>query len=251
MWTVAVSVLSVALPAVLLARAIQGRFVSRLPYFFAYIAFILCSTIIELVLLTSFPKHYATVYWFDYLLAQVVEFAVLLEVSNILFDPYPALRRLGGLLCGGVITCFTAIYIFPALLYRGPTNTLLLDLVKRTALTKALIVLVLLFAARSYKLKLDRICSGILLGFSLYLGVSVANFQLASTYGRALYAPILWYVGPLGWILGATIWTATLWNYAPAAAQARPPRKGNHETAVPVAAQIARFNNALLRLLQR
>jgi hypothetical protein len=81
--------------------------------------------------------------------------------------------------------------------------------------------------------------------------VSIANYELAGIYGQAVYAPILRVVYPLSWTLGALVWIVALWDFEPGVVTNRQVRESKRETALPLAAQLTRFNNTLLKLLQR
>jgi hypothetical protein len=251
MFSAAVVITSIVLLVLLLTRAIQGRFVSRLPFFYSYAAYVLFRTFVDLGVLAFLPRYHASVYWFGFLFLLVVEFAVLIEVSDHVFEPYPAIRSLGRLLCGLICAGCLAFYIVPALLLKAPSSQVMLDLVKRTSLTKAFIILVLFAAARIYGLRMGRSITGVLLGFSIYLGVNIANFELAQTYGRALYAPVLRVVAPMAWTLGALVWVVALWSFEPSVVMRQQVHENKRGTAVPLSAQLARFNNLLLKMLER
>lgn len=234
----------------LLTRGVRGGFVPRLPFFYFYIAYTLIFTLVVVWLLLFLPRYHASVYWFGFLLSQVVEFAVLVEVSDHIFEPFPAVRSLGRLLYALTSALFLIFYIVPALFLSASSRQVMLDLTKRTSLTKALIILVLFAAARVYKLPVGRSITGIMLGFSIYLGVSIADSQFALTLG-APYVPIFRVSGPLAWTLGALVWVVALWNYQPSVV-ASPAAGGRaRQVSVPLHSQLDRFNNALLRLLER
>jgi glucan phosphoethanolaminetransferase (alkaline phosphatase superfamily) len=250
MFALFLSVGSVVLPVLLLARATQRGILQRLPFFYSYVAFVLLETLANLTLLSLLPQDRAIVFWFGFVLWQIVEFAVLIEISDQIFKPFPPIRVLGRVLCAVVGMFFAMIYIFPAFEQNTSSASLFLDLAKRALLTKAVLVLVLLAAARYYKLTMSRGTRGILLGFMVYLAMNIANFELAQTFGRGFYAPIFQYVGPLAWILGATVWAAALWNEAPATL---PPGPGGKRSRTPLAAgaELERYNDALTKLLQK
>lgn len=251
MFSESVTIIGIGLMVLLLTRAIQGGVVPRLPFFYSYIAYVLVGELVTLTFLYLRPTYYPTAYWFYFLLSHIVEFAVLLEVSDHIFEPYPAVRSMGRLLCTLICGVFLTIYIVPFFIERIPSNRVWWDLVKYASLTKALIILILLASVRFYKLSLGRSITGILLGFSIYLGVSIANFELAETYGGSLYAPIFRLVLPLSWTLGALVWVVALWNYEPSVVAEQRVRAREQKTPALVDAQLARFNDTLLKLMQR
>jgi hypothetical protein len=248
-FAILVAIGSFILPVLLLLRATECRSLRRLPFFYSYITYILLLALANLTLQIFLPRDRATVFWFGFVFWQIVEFAVLVEISNHVFRPYPAIRRLGLVLCGVICALFAVAYILPALEQDATSATVLLDLMKRACLTKAAIVLILLGTARYYKLVISQSVKGILIGFILYLGVNIANFELAMAYGRELYANIFGHVGPLAWILGALVWVTVLWNYEP---DLVPPLGlgGKGLRTAPVAeAELARYNDTLTKLL--
>ncbi len=251
MFSAVVSLTSVVALVLLLTRAIQGGFVHRLPFFYSYISYMLLHMIVVLSVLLMYPRFYAGVHWFSFAIWQIVEFAVLIEISDHVFERYVAIRHLGRFLCGAVILGFGFTYVLPAFSQSGNASNTILELAKRAILTKAALVLVLLVAKRYYGLKLGKSISGLLLGFILYLGVNIANFELAEIYGRAIYAPVFQYVGPLAWTLGLLVWVAALWNYAPVVAPRQEFEGKRQTTSLVVEAQLVRFNDTLMKLLQK
>ncbi len=64
----------------------------------------------------------------------LIEFAVLVEISDHIFRPYPVIRRLGRFLALAVCAVFFAFYVLPAFLESQRASLVLLDFVKRTSL---------------------------------------------------------------------------------------------------------------------
>jgi hypothetical protein len=88
-----------------------------------------------------------------------------------------------------------------------------------------------------------------MLGFSIYIGVNVANFACVERFGNE-YASILWVMSPLAYLLCLLVWTAALWEFAPM------PRKDSIAQAAgadseTLAVELARFNHALSRFLHK
>lgn len=251
MLSASVTAIGTVLILLLMARAVRGGFVSRFPFFYSYIVFNLLFIVSGIAILLLLPRDYPLAYWFSFLISLIVEFAILVEASDHIFAPYPAVRQLGRALCGVICAVFLIFYIGPALFYHAPSSIILLGLVKKTAVAKSAIILALLGTARYYKLRLGRSVTGILLGFSLILAARIANFELAGNLGRILYAPVLRIVYPLAWTLGALVWVVALWNYQPVEA-GRPPAGGlGLQNPLPVETQLDKINDTLVKLLER
>lgn len=246
------SVLSFTLEGLILLRGREGGLLRRFPFFYAYVAFVLLGSASAYIIVYQVQPHfYPTAYWFYFMATLVAEFAVLVEVSDHIFLPYPPIRRLGRLLALGICGTFLVFYIIPSLMEHRPSSVAILDLVKRTSLTKAVIIIVLLAAVRYYRLPLGRNVSGMLLGFSIYLGTNVANFALAEEFGPALYYQTFVIVLPLSYTLSLLVWTIALWRYEPVLPIGHNVREGDKETSQPLSYQLGRFNTALVKLLRR
>jgi len=239
-------------PAVaLILRLIQQKCVSEFPLFFSYLAYMVASGAVVTFVYYAAPGTYPTAGWLRFLISLLAEFAVLVEVSDHIFKPFPAIRKLGRLITVLLCVMFSVIYVIPSLMELRPSSITLLDLAKRLSLTKAVMIIVLLAAARYYRIHLAKSISGILLGFSTYLAISVANFAMAEIYGRALYARTLSTVVPLSYTLCLVIWTIALWRYEPVLQTDREVPETAEKVSEPLAVQLGRFDTALTRLFRK
>ena len=89
-----------------------------------------------------------------------------------------------------------------------------------------------------------------ILGFGIYLSVSVVNFAAADAFGH-FYAPILKVLFPVSYTLCLIVWAAALWRYEPALPVDQRVHELDRQTAESLSSQLGRFNNALTRLLRR
>jgi hypothetical protein len=244
------AVTGVIFESVLIWRAHKGRFISRFPLFYSYIIYVLCCSLAVYAVYWILPSEYASTYWFYFLICILAEFAVLLEISDHIFQPFPAIRHLGRALTILISFTFAVVYILPAILQSHERSSTLLDFALRASVTKAVILAVLVFTAHHFGLKLGKNVAGVMLGFSTYLGVNVANFAAAQSFGQALYARILWVVAPLAYTLCLLVWTIALWELAPMPRtdSVRPAAGGNSQA---LTLELARFNSALSRFLHR
>jgi hypothetical protein len=244
-------VASILLEATLMLRAKQGKFLSCFPLFYSYVAYLFLGSTFGLLIYRLRPEHYVSVFWFHFTVILVAEFAVVMEISDHLFAPYAAVRQLGRFLTITVCGVFFIFCIFPPLLESLPSDVAISELVKRSCLTKGVIIIVLLAAARYSRLRVGRNVAGIMLGFAIYLGTNVANFALLEKYGAELYGRTFGVVGPLSFTLGALVWTITMWRYEPALAEARKPLEASGDFSQPLSYQLWRFNAALTRFLRK
>jgi len=239
------------LGALLILRAVQAKHLSIFPVFYSYMVYMVVSGAILMALYLSASAHYPVAWWFRYLLSLLVEFAVVVEISDHLFSPYPAIRKLGRLLVTCICIVFFFLYILPSLIEVRPASITILDLAKRASVTKAAAIIILIAAARHYQLRLGKNIAGMMMGFSLYLAVSVANFALAETYGRQLYAQTLATVIQLSYTLCLLVWTVSLWRYEPVLQTDRELPETAEKVSEPLAVQLGRLDTALTRLFRR
>lgn len=250
-YSILIAVAAFSLQAILLLRAKQEKMISHFPVFYSYVAYVLVGSLITLLVYWVWPQYHASVFWFRFMITVVVEFAILVEVSDHIFDPYPVLRYLGLFIILFVGLAFLALFILPPFFEPRPSSAvIIIDLVKRSSLTKAVIILCLLAAARYCRLPLSRNVSGLLLGFSVYLGTNVANFALLETFGGALYDRIFAVVGPLSFTLGLFVWVVSLWRYEPVPeALAGGDSEGAERISQRLSVEMAKLNAVLFRLL--
>jgi hypothetical protein len=239
-----------ALLLLLIWRAARGKFIARFPIFYSYIFYWLSwQTAFLTASQFSSPLHW-TIFWRFSLVNLVAEFGVLVEISDHIFNPFPAIRKLGRVLTIVVCAVFS-ISIFPSLFRSASPTVALLGLGETTSIAKAAIICLLLATARYYRLPLGRKISGMMLGFSVYVGVSVANFALAGRLGRALYAATFSWVGALSSVLCLLIWAVALWRYEPVVPVAPAGRVDEHSTLESLTYQLERFNTTLESLLRK
>jgi hypothetical protein len=192
---------------------------------------------------------YPYAYWLYFLLSIVVEFAVLVEISDHLFEPFPAIRQLGRLLTIIISLVLGLVYILPTILYPHGGQSVLLGFALRASLTKGVILSALLLAARHYRLQIGRNVAGLILGFSIYLGVNVVNFAAYGLFSH-LYDNILWVMSPIAYTLCLGVWLVALWDFVPVPrARTTSPIAGRDSEVVVL--ELTRFNNELSKFLNK
>jgi hypothetical protein len=251
MLSMALTISLFMLGPILVIRAVQGKYLFRFPVFYSYIVYMVVSGAIVTGLYLAGSAHYPVAWWFRHVLSLLVEFAVVVEISDHLFSPYPAIRQLGRVLVAGICVTFFFLYILPSLMEVRPTSITILDLAKRTSLTKAAAIVILIAAARYYRLPFGKNVAGMMVGFSFYLAVNVANFALAETYGRQLYAQTLSTILRLSYSLCLLVWTVSLWRYEPVLQTDRELPETAEKVSELLAVQLGHLDTALTRLFRR
>lgn len=243
--------LSLLLGATILVRGGQGRFLSKFSAFYSYIVYFLATGLVLHVIYLIAPQYFVTLFWLRFFTLVLAEFVLVVEIGDHLFKRYPALGALGRVVTFGIAGVFFALYILPALVEARPTDMAVLDLVKRSALTKGIILVALFAAARYYSIPVGRNVAGIALGLATYLAIHTANFALAEHIGREAYAPIFATVGPLSQVVCLVTWTVALWRYAPGKQPELSVASDEEVISGTLTDQLGRYNAALVRLLRK
>jgi len=250
-YSVALWIIGLALEATLILRAKQRGFLWRFPLFYSYMAYVFAGSALTFLISWVRPHHYATCFWFYFLALLLAEFAVIMEISDHIFEPFPAIRRLGRFITIVVSATLLLLYVLPSLLQPRSSSVALLDFALRASLTKGLIIAALLAAAFYYRLSLSKNVAGLMLGFALYLSVYVASLAAAGTFGKALYANVLRFMNPLAYALCLVVWTITMWQFEPVLLTSPKPGEPAEETSEALSYRLERFNTALTKLLRK
>lgn len=231
--------------SLLLVRGAKEKLLARFPFFYSYLTFSLAGSLAVYALSWLVPALHARVYWWHYLVTVLAEFAVIVEISDHLFEPYPAIRGLGRLLVASISVLLFLVYVLPSLATYPSSSAFLLGFIKKASTLKAVALLAVLGVASRYRLNGGRNISGMALGFGVYLGINLAHFALAERYGTTFRLGI-----PVAFTLALVIWTVALWSYRPASPTVKEIKAAEGLRGSEVSYELDRMNVALTRLLR-
>ncbi len=234
----------------LLIRGVRAKLLSRFPFFYSYLIFAIGGSAVAYLTSLIVPALFVRLVWWRYLAGVLAEFAVIVEVSDHLFEPYPAIRGLGRLLVASVTVFLFLVYVVPSLSSYPSSRAFVLGFVKKASVLKAVALLTVLAVARRYDLRLARNVSGIALGFCVYLGIGLANFAVAETDLARVYEPTFSLIAPLSFTLALVIWTVALWSYQPASPTVEQLTDAGGQRGGALSYELDRMNSALTRLLR-
>ncbi len=234
----------------LLIRGVREKLLSRFPFFYSYLTFAIGGSALAYLISIILPGVYARLFWWRFLVTVLAEFAVIVEISDHVFDPYPAIRGLGRVLVASVSVILFVLYLVRSLASHPSSSAFLLDFIKKASALKAVALLAVLSVASRYRLNCGSNISGMALGFGAYLGVNLANFALAERYGPKIYGTTFRFVGPLSFTLALLIWMVSLWSYQPASPTVEELRLPEGHPVGAVSYELDRMNSALMRLLR-
>jgi hypothetical protein len=245
-----IGICGILLAGIALFRAISSKSLKQFPLFFSYVTYVFCGSILLYGVHWLDPLAYPPLYWLYFLVSILVEFSVLVEISDHIFKNLPALRHLGRAITIVISAVLALFYILPVILWSLDRPPALLGFALRASVTKVIVLAVLFLVARHYRLELGKNVAGLMLGFSIYLGVNVANLAASVAYGFTLYNKVLWIMSPMAFTLCLLVWTIALWNLVPEPNGSIVSPVGGRDSKV-MALELARFNNVLSKLIEK
>lgn len=204
-----------SLEALLLARALWGKLLTRYPAFYAYLSFVLTQSLLRFSVYHLRPQLYPKVYWATEGFGVLAGCAVVFEIYRVGLRAYPGTARLArNLLAFVFLVAFAKATIETGNnpLWWSTATSLDLALALRVVQALALLALIVLFLF--YSIPFGRNLRGILLGYGLFLGENVVVFSLASRNWESLRA--VWsHIHPGSYFVVLLVWAGHLWSYVP------------------------------------
>ena len=205
----------IVLETILLARGFTGRLWARYPIFYAYISFVWLQSVLRFSIFHSRPQLYAPVYWITEWLGVLVGCGVVLEIYRVGLAAYPGTARMARNLLGLVfVLAFTKALVET---WNDPqwwliATTMDLERLLRTVQSLAILALVVLFLF--YAIPFGRNLRGILLGYGVFVGLSVIQLTFVADSGSRFHK--FWsYASPGSYCIVLGLWTVHLWSYLP------------------------------------
>ena len=247
---IVISFCAFLLGGLLILRGAVSRLFRLLPLFYSYMIYVLCGFIGMYLIYWLDRQLYPSAYWIYYLVSILVEFAVLVEISDQIFRSFPVIRNLGRALTIAISIALGLAYVLPAILGSTHRRPALLDFALRASVTKAIILVVLFYVARHYGSALGRNIAGLMFGFAIYLAMDIAMNAIGKAFEPALSAKVLWVMSPLASALCVLVWTISLWELAPMPSQGTISSATGRDSRA-VALELTRFNSELSKILHR
>jgi hypothetical protein len=204
---------SILLETLLLFRGFRGQLLARYPVFYGYLAFVCLQSLLRFSIYHSRPQLYLPVYWITQALGVLIGCAVVFEIYRKGLQAYPGTARMAR----NVLAFLFVMALTKALVetWNNPqwwsiaTNADL-ERALRTVQSLAILALVLLFLF--YSIPFGRNLRGILLGYGLFVAVSVIQLTFVTNSNNALSN--FWsYVSPGSYFAVLGVWAVHLWSY--------------------------------------
>jgi hypothetical protein len=202
-----------ALEVVLLVRGVRGDWAPRYRIFYGYILFVLAQSSLRFVVYHSNPLLYPYIYWLTEFLAVLIGCGVTFEIYRVGLSAFPGTARMARNVLGIVFVLATTKALVDAPNYPRwwpMVTSTKLELALRVVQAASIGMLVLLFLV--YKVPFGKNLRGIVLGYGLFVSLSVIQFAFISVQGERLIA--FWSsVQSLAYLLVLGIWVTHLWSY--------------------------------------
>jgi hypothetical protein len=206
---------TVALEALLLARAVQGKWVAHYPVFFGYISYVLLQSVVRHVIHAWNENLYFQVYWITEFVAILVGSAVVFEIYRVGLEAFPGTARMARnvLAVVFILACTKAMVDAWNDPRWWPTATAM-DIERYLRVFQVLSIAALVVLFLFYSVPFGRNLKGILSGYSLFILLAVSWMTIGAIAGTTLHEgwrqifPAL-YLAPL------CLWVVNLWSYQP------------------------------------
>jgi hypothetical protein len=202
----------IALELLLLIRAVRTRLRLAFPIFYLYILFVLAQSFLRLAVHHYRADLYSYVYWSTEFVGVLIGCGIVYEIYRLGLASFPGTARMARIL----LTVLFAVAFAKALAdastdprWWAEATTVDIERAMRTVQAVAIVVLTALFLV--YNIPFGRNLKGILLGYGLFIGVSVIWFTFLPAEGYQ-YRHFWAYLGPITYALALCLWAVYLWS---------------------------------------
>jgi hypothetical protein len=205
--------LGMFLEALLLLQGLRTKLVSRYPLFYSYILVVFVQDIIRYIAFHwYFDSLYKPVYWATQFLCLTVGCLIIFEIYRIALQEFPGTAKMVRNLLGGAFLLIVAraILAFHAAsdVWTQPREVRL-ELNLRMVQSTGILILVILFLW--YGIPLARNLGGILLGYTVFVALSVVELAIIDQYKSQ--ALDFWAIAqPVLYTTVLEIWIFRLWS---------------------------------------
>lgn len=210
-----VFIVGLVLQVALICRLLVGGLWRRYPYLFTCVVYFLLQAVSLFVVLRMLPHDYASWYWRSGLANICFRFLVIVEIFRHAFPDHSPLRRVvSGRFAAMILLVGTLLTgMLWGIESYGKSHSLYLALERSFGFAQALLILMVLIAARYYQVQLGRNAWGIAVAFGMYSSLDTANSAFVDIMHS--FFPYWQLLGPLSMVLMLGMWTWSLWTVYP------------------------------------
>jgi hypothetical protein len=247
MQTMAIWWTGAVLELVLLVRGYQGKLFRHFPLFYFYLLFVFADDSLRIAVYRWAPNYYFQVYWVTQFLSLALGSGIIFEIYRVALRSFPGAARMSRYV---LFVVFGAVFARTIVARSGDffpwlaSSSLMLERNLRVVQALAILTLVALFLW--YAIPFGKNLKGILLGYSVFVGVSITQFVLWINHWSPIQS--FWSSAEsVSYLVVLGIWTVMLWNFQPAPALRQDARLESDYELV-LAATRDQFRRTLARL---
>jgi hypothetical protein len=215
MLTMAIWWLAVILEALLLVRGLREKLLRQFPIFYSYILFVFVEEFLRYFAYRWYPSHYSQIYWTTQFLSLVIGSAVIFEVYRVALRSFPGTARMARylllLIFGAVFAKALAHPVGGVYGWLAETSE---ELERNLRMVQGLAILALVALFLSYAIPFGKNLKGILLGYGLFVGLSIVQFTMWH-YSWGDVTRFWSYAQPLSYQVVLGVWASALWSAHP------------------------------------
>lgn len=235
------------LEMLLLVRGFQEKLYRQFPIFYAYFLFVTVDDLVSMAVYRWAYTHYLQVYWVTQFLSLAIGSGIIFEIYRVALRSFPGAARMTRYV---LLIVFGAIFTKALTIPSGGVFTWLaavsVELERNLRIVQALAILTLVLLFLWYAIPFGKNLKGILLGYSLFIGLSIVQFTLWR-YSWEQMKQLWSYAQPVCYLVVIGIWVSTLWSAEPLP-EANPDAQIESDYEFLVATTRGQFRKTLARL---
>ncbi|HUL34064.1 MAG TPA: hypothetical protein VL128_09290 [Candidatus Eisenbacteria bacterium] len=205
--------LAMSVEAALLFRGLRTRSVARFPLFYSYLLVVFLADLVRLYAYLKFPPElYTIIYWVTQLVSLVMGSIVIFEIYRLALREFSGTAKMGrNLLAVAFAGIFLQWFLTTPVNSLQAMNPAYVRLERDLRFVQSVGILILVVLFLWYAIPLGRNLSGILLGYGVFVALSVMQLTVVSHYGTR--AQQFWnLVQPWSFVAVLGIWAVKLWS---------------------------------------
>lgn len=204
--------------AVLFLRGFHCSCIPSFPFFYAYIASVALADTLGLLVLLAEPSLYRRLYWIEQFVTLVVGCGLIVEIFDHVLFAYPGAKKLARRLCVSIFaTILASGFAYANLIHPENLSVSEIQLERDIRCAQIILFVAVVAVVYYYRIPLTRTTNGMIQGYGIYLGVSLASLALRSYVGPRFTA--VWNIAqPMSFDLALFVWVIAFWAYEPSAA---------------------------------
>jgi len=205
-----------ALEAILLYRALRGRFFRKYFVFYAYLSYVLIEQLVAFGVYVFTPAFYPKFYWSMQFVSITIGYCVIWEIFRQVFGPYPGAAKVTRNLLAAIL-----VLVLCKVFLNAPYHWQL-DALSRNAdelerylrVVQASLLVAIIALVAYYAISLGKNVKGMILGYGVFIGLTVMQLAIGSYFGRS-FRPVWKHLAWVSYSAALITWCATLWSYHP------------------------------------